>query len=113
MSALEGPGYPHPVAPSRLRTTARIVAVVAAGLAIADGFRWGNRWYVSTMFGGAESGNLLAVERLVGAHDALVAGLAWLCLAIVAAVVGWRLRIVSVPDDRSVRTPRRPPRRPR
>ncbi|GAA1980187.1 hypothetical protein GCM10009718_16400 [Isoptericola halotolerans] len=77
-----------------LRRTARGVAVVAALLAVADGFRWGNRWYVSTMFGGARSGNDLAAERLAGAHGALVACLCWLSLAIVAAVVGWQLRVV-------------------
>lgn len=76
------------------RGVARGVAVVAAVLAVVDGFRWGNRWYVSTMFGSAGSGDDLAAEKLAGAHGALVAGLAWLCLAIAAAVVGWRLSVV-------------------
>ncbi|MDO8143807.1 hypothetical protein [Isoptericola sp. 178] len=76
------------------------MALVAALLAIADGFRWGNRWYVSTMYGGAADGGALAVERLVAAHSALVSGLGWLCLAVAAAVLGWRLRIVAAPGVR-------------
>ncbi|PFG41499.1 hypothetical protein ATJ88_0138 [Isoptericola jiangsuensis] len=80
---------------SPVRRVARPVAVVALLLAVADVFRWGNRWYVSTMFGGAASGDPLAVERLVGAYTALLTGLVWLAVAVVAATVGWRLRVVA------------------
>jgi hypothetical protein len=81
-----------------VRRAARLVAVVAVAFAVADGFRWGNRWYVSTMFGGAASGDPLAVDRLVGAHGALVSGLVWWGVAAVAAAVGWRLRVVAAPS---------------
>ncbi|MDO8147702.1 hypothetical protein Q6350_04590 [Isoptericola sp. b515] len=45
-------------------------------------------------------GGALAVERLVAAHSALVSGLGWLCLAVAAAALGWRLRIVAAPGFR-------------
>jgi hypothetical protein len=70
----------------------RIVAVVALCLAVADGFRWGNRWYVSTMVEDSSPG--YALEIVAKAHDALVHGLAWLVVAVIAALVGWRLRVV-------------------
>ena len=66
--------------------------MLAVLLAVADGFRWGNRWYVSTMF--EDSDPVYALEILAKAHDALVHGLVWLVVALVAAVVGWRLRVV-------------------
>ncbi|GAB6936752.1 hypothetical protein JCM11754A_02750 [Isoptericola variabilis] len=69
------------------------VAVVAALLAVADGFRWGNRWYVSTMFDDPDDA-LYSLEILAKAHDALVHGLLWLAVAVAAAVIGWRLRVV-------------------
>jgi len=79
---------------SRTRRLARILAVVASCLAVADGFRWGNRWYVSTMFD-APGDAAYAADILAKAHAALVHGLGWLLLAVLAAVVGWRLRVVS------------------
>lgn len=78
------------------------MAVVAMCLAVADGFRWGNRWYVASQFGEGQ----LALERLTGAHAALLAGLGWLCLAMAAAAVGWQLRIVR-PDAASAAAPER------
>ena len=69
------------------------VAVLAAFFAVADGFRWGNRWYVSTMFADADD-PVYSLEILAKAHDALVHGLVWLVVALVAAFVGWRLRVV-------------------
>ncbi|MFE7405177.1 hypothetical protein [Isoptericola sp. NPDC057559] len=71
----------------------RAVAVVAACLAVADTFRWGNRWYVSTMFDGPGDA-VYALDILTKAHDALLHGLAWLAVALLAAAVGWRLRVV-------------------
>ncbi|HWV77050.1 MAG TPA: hypothetical protein VN027_07030 [Isoptericola sp.] len=68
-------------------------AVVAALLAVADGFRWGNRWYVSTMFDDPDDA-LYSLEILAKAHDALVHGLLWLAVAVAAAIIGWRLRVV-------------------
>lgn len=66
---------------------------MAAFLAVADGFRWGNRWYVSTMFDGPDDA-LYSLEILAKAHDALVHGLIWLVVAATAAAIGWRLRVV-------------------
>ncbi|GGC00489.1 hypothetical protein GCM10010972_11560 [Cellulomonas carbonis] len=74
--------------------TARLVAVVAACLAVADGFRWGNRWYVSSVFAGDPETQGHALEILSSAHSALVDGLVELSVAAVAAVIGWRLRVV-------------------
>ncbi|GII98317.1 hypothetical protein Slu03_06950 [Sediminihabitans luteus] len=79
----------------RVRATARVVAVGAVLMAVADAFRCGNRWYVSTMFGGADSGDYMALDLAAGAFHAMVACLAWVCVALVAAAVGWRLRVVS------------------
>lgn len=80
------------VARARVRTTAKVVAVLALVLAVADGFRWGNRWYVATRFARSDVdwGNALAAH----AHGALVRGLALLVVAGVAAVIGWRVRLV-------------------
>lgn len=69
------------------------VAVLAAFLAVADGFRWGNRWYVSTMFDGPGDA-AYALDILTKAHDALLHGLVWLVVAAVSAAIGWRLRVV-------------------
>lgn len=79
-----------PVSPGR--TVARLVAIVATCLAVADGFRWGNRWYVSTMFGSSGEADI-AGDILAKAHGALLQGLGWLALAILAATVGWQLRL--------------------
>lgn len=72
---------------------------MAAFLAVADGFRWGNRWYVSTMFDGPDD-VLYSLEILAKAHDALVHGLIWLVVALVAAAAGWRLRVVRRTPER-------------
>lgn len=74
----------------RVRVTAQVVAVAALLLAVADGFRWGNRWFVATRL--ADAGQQDAM--IAHAHGALVRGLALLLVAVVAAVVGWRLRVV-------------------
>ncbi len=78
---------------TRVRAAARVLAVVALVLAVADGFRWGNRWYVATQLARTDAGGGDAM--VVHAHDALVRGLALLVVAVVAAVVGWRLRVVA------------------
>lgn len=80
------------VARARARTTAKVVAVLAFLLAVADGFRWGNRWYVATRFARSDvdSGNAMVAH----AHGALVHGLVLLLVAGVAAAVGWRVRVV-------------------
>ncbi|MGF0115150.1 hypothetical protein ACQFYA_02330 [Promicromonospora sp. Marseille-Q5078] len=77
----------------RRHTVARIVAAVALCLAVADGFRWGNRWYVSTMYDRSGS-TVISHNVLMKAHDALLHGLVWLAVALVAAVVGWQLHLV-------------------
>ncbi|MEL7977518.1 hypothetical protein AAG589_16765 [Isoptericola sp. F-RaC21] len=82
----------------RWRGLFQAVAVLAVLLAVADGFRWGNRWYLSTMFD--RSDREYALEILAKAHDALVHGLAWLVVALVAAALGWRLRVVRRPAAR-------------
>lgn len=66
--------------------------MLALVLAVADGFRWGNRWYVATRFARSDVdwGNALVAH----AHGALVRGLALLVVAGVAAVIGWRVRLV-------------------
>ncbi|MFE5342926.1 hypothetical protein ACFQ80_22100 [Isoptericola sp. NPDC056578] len=79
----------------RGRGILRVVAVLALFLAFADGFRWGNRWYISTMF--EDSSPEYALEIIAKAHDALVHGLIWLVVAALAAAVGWRLRVVRRP----------------
>lgn len=76
---------------SVVRRPAQVLAVAAVALVIADLFRWGNRWYVSTMF---EPGSLYSVDLTIAAHTALVRALVLACVAAVAAVVGWRLRVV-------------------
>lgn len=78
----------------RLRAAAQVIAVLALVLAVADGFRWGNRWYVATQFAQSDvdSGNAMVAH----AHEALVRGLALLLVAAVAAVIGWRVRVVVV-----------------
>lgn len=80
------------VARARGRAVAKVVAVLALALAVAEAFRWGNRWYVATRFARSDAdwGNAMAAD----AHEALVAGLALLLVAGVAAVVGWRVRVV-------------------
>ncbi|GIG34942.1 hypothetical protein Cpa01nite_03230 [Cellulomonas pakistanensis] len=77
---------------ARVRVAAKVVAVVALALAVADGFRWGNRWYVATQFARSDVdwGNAMVAH----AHGALVSGLALLLVAALAAVVGWRPRLV-------------------
>lgn len=77
---------------TRLRAPARVVAVVALVLAVADGFRWGNRWYVATQVARSDVdwGNAMVAH----AHGALVRGLVLLVVAAVAAVIGWRVRVV-------------------
>lgn len=73
------------------RRLARPVAVVAVLLAVADLFRWGNRWYLSTRMADTPDGGF---GLLAAAHSALLAAVVWLVVAAVAAVVGWRLRVV-------------------
>ncbi|WP_277211154.1 hypothetical protein [Isoptericola croceus] len=73
---------------TRRQWAARVVALVAGCLAIADGFRWGNRLYVSTMF---DEGSWTALERADAAQEALVSGLGFLTITVLAAVVGWSL----------------------
>ncbi|WP_166848104.1 hypothetical protein [Isoptericola sp. BMS4] len=77
----------------RLHALARVVTLVALVLAVADGFRWGNRWYLSTAFGDAGSPGH-AADLLASAHGALLHGLGWLALAVAAGAVGWQLRVV-------------------
>ena len=74
------------------RSVARFIAVLAAAFAVADLFRWGNRWYVSTQV--AATDELWAGQLLAHAHTALVGALLWTLLAVVAAGVGWQLRVV-------------------
>lgn len=66
--------------------------MVALVLAVADGFRWGNRWYVATQVARSDVdwGNAMVAH----AHGALVRGLVLLVVAAVAAVIGWRVRVV-------------------
>lgn len=76
---------------ARVRAAARVVAVTLV-LAVADGFRWGNRWYVATQFARTDVdwGNAMIAH----AHGALVRGLVLLLVSAVAGVIGWRLRVV-------------------
>ena len=74
----------------RGRRLARFAAVGAVLLAGGNLIAWGNRWYVSTWHAGTAYGDHL----LRAAHSALVTGLVCLVVAAVAAVVGWRLRVV-------------------
>lgn len=53
----------------------------------------GDRWYLSTAFDDAGS-PAHATDLLTKAHDALVHGLGWLAVALVAAAVGWQLQVV-------------------
>lgn len=80
------------VARVRLRAAVKVVAVLALVLAVADGFRWGNRWYLATQIAQSDVdwGNAMVAH----AHDALVRGLALLLVAAVAAAIGWRVRVV-------------------
>ncbi|WP_129336989.1 hypothetical protein [Cellulomonas endophytica] len=91
----------HVVPPRRrtsaARSVARRVAVVAAVLAVADGFRWGNRWYLAVQLSEGADGGSMAAPFYAGAHDALARGLACLVVALVAAAVGWGLRVVRTP----------------
>jgi hypothetical protein len=80
------------VARVRLRAAVRVVAVLALALAVVDGVRWGNRWYVATQF--ARSDVDWGNATVAHAHEALVRGLALLLVAAVAAVIGWRVRVV-------------------
>ncbi len=72
----------------------RIAAVGVFLLAVADLFRWGNRWYVSTAFAD-DPGYSATLEA--GAHHALVRALACLLVAVALAVVGWRVRGTVAP----------------
>ncbi|MBO1752071.1 hypothetical protein J4G33_09675 [Actinotalea sp. BY-33] len=75
-----------------VRSLARGLAVVAAALAVADLFRWGNRWYVSTQF--AASDEAYASQLLASAHAPLVSAVVWVLVATAATAIGWRLRVV-------------------
>ncbi|MFC0644257.1 hypothetical protein [Cellulomonas phragmiteti] len=85
---------PAPRRETRLHALARGVAIVAALLALADVVRWANRWYVSTMLADTPDGGLPLVAA---AHSALVGAVAWSLVAVAAAFVGWRFRIVAAP----------------
>jgi len=78
----------------RVRVTAQVVAVAALLLAVADGFRWGNRWFVAARLADAGQQDAMIAHAHAHAHGALVRGLALLLVAVAAAVVGWRLRVV-------------------
>ena len=76
---------------------ARGVAVVAAVLAVADLCRWANRWYVSRQFQALGDG-FYGPQLLEDAHAALVSALLWVLLAVVAAGLGWGLRVLRRRD---------------
>jgi hypothetical protein len=76
----------------RVRAAAQVVAVLTFLLAVADGFRWGNRWYLATRF--ARSDVDVGNAMVAHAHEALVRGLVLLLVAAVAAAIGWRVRVV-------------------
>ncbi|WP_278235472.1 hypothetical protein [Isoptericola sp. AK164] len=79
----------------RLHGLLRLVLVVGTGLAVADGFRWGNRLYLSTQF--ADVDLAYAADLAAHARDALAHGLVWLVVAALAAVVAWLLHPRSRP----------------
>lgn len=76
----------------RFRAVARVTAIGAALLAVGALFQWGNRWYVSTMFEAA--GDPLGGQLLQSAHGSLVNALLFIVIALAAATIGWRLRVV-------------------
>ena len=80
--------------PGRLWHLVRIAAVGAFLLVVADLFRWGNRWYVSTQY---PDDAAYSASLELGAHQALVRALASLLVAAALALVGWRVRLTVTP----------------
>lgn len=73
-----------------------ITASILALAGIADLFRWGNRWYVSSMFARDTSASDSAMWQWIGslldgAHEALECGIVLLALA--AAFAAWRVAL--------------------
>lgn len=76
-----------------LRAVVEVIAALAFVLAVADGFRWGNRWYIASRW--AQEDADLAHARMDLADEALIRGLVLLAVAVVAAVIVWRMRVAA------------------
>lgn len=75
------------------RAVVEVIATLAFVLAVADGFRWGNRWYIAGRW--AQTDEDLGHAMLAHAQEALVRGVVLLLVAVVAAVVAWRMRVAA------------------
>ena len=75
------------------RAVVEVIATLAFILAVADGSRWGNRWYIAGQW--AQTDPDLGHAMLAHAHEALLRGVVLLLVAVVASVVAWRMRVAA------------------
>lgn len=79
---------------SRARGWAQVTGVIALLLAVAEGFRWGNRAYLAHVLAGEPGMAAFALERALGAQEALLHGVVLLAVGLVLVALGWRLVLV-------------------